>query len=98
MKDFLVGLLIGFFLFVLISLIIGVIYLVSSPVNYTITAKCDTWEGCGYTKIVPLRLDENGLIIPPEDRFCPKCGKLIIYESEARSITDVNNQFFVRRK
>jgi len=98
MKDFLDGLPIWVFLFVSICLFIVMICSVSSPVDYTITAKCCTWEGCGYTKTIPLHLDENGLIIPPEDRFCPKCGKLIIYESEASSITDVNNQFFVRRK
>jgi len=62
----------------------------------SLTAMCDTYEGCGYSVQVPLKRNDCGLLIVPEDCFCPKCGKIIIWESIKDP--DIINQLFIRRE
>ena len=69
----------------------------SNNSNFTITGSCSSYEGCGYEVTVPLHLDRNGLVIPPpESRFCPKCGKMIFWESKKDS--DITNQLLPRQQ
>lgn len=61
---------------------------------YTLTAGCVSYEGCGYTTKITLQYDFYGLVIPPSDRFCPKCGKIIFYGSVDGN--DLINQLYKR--
>lgn len=68
-------------LIVALLLAVMVLWYGSSVPAYTLTAGCVSYEGCGYTTKIKLRIDSDGLIRPPSDRFCPKCGKIIFYVS-----------------
>lgn len=81
---------------VILGIVVGLVLFCGACTfkSYTLTAGCVSYEGCGYTTKITLRFDANGLIIPPSDRFCPKCGKIIAYASVDGS--DLINQYYER--
>ena len=34
-------------------------------------------RGCGFLCMVEPEIDKDGLVIPPDQKICPKCGKLL---------------------